>query len=114
MTDERRNLIETALKYLSLAISHVCFRARSTSFHFALTAGETPALPARCELFSFTTPPPNFLKVETPDTAFSAVPTTAPNVGNRPNGLPAIKAKLLKQLRQACLLSVHRDKSGFE
>jgi hypothetical protein len=33
---------------------------------FGSFAGETPALPARCELFSSTPPPPNSLKVQTP------------------------------------------------
>jgi hypothetical protein len=69
MTDERRNLIETAQILIARHFARR-FRARSASFHFALTAGEMstpaglprwgprpPALPARCELFSSTIPP---------------------------------------------------------
>ena len=48
MTDKRRNLIETAQILIARHFARL-FSRSFHSFHFALTAGETPALPARCE-----------------------------------------------------------------
>ena len=45
MTNERRNLIETTQILIARHFARL-FSRSFHSFHFALTAGETPALPA--------------------------------------------------------------------